>query len=123
MGFVKETVLGGRKKLSEEGKKTASERLTKARKEDEKLVKGIFKNVEAPGAEAMFSYRAYKEHPIQTFTLQDGETYEIPLGVAKHINRQCRYTRAANLVDASGKPMIGSGKPIPRYEFISTDYM
>ena len=50
MSFVKETVLGGRSKLSSEGKKKASDKLEKARKEDEKLVKGIFKNLEAPGA-------------------------------------------------------------------------
>ena len=123
MSFVKETVLGGRKKLSEEGKKKASELLDKARKGDEKLVTGVFKNLEDAGAEAMFSIRLYKEHPIQTYTLEDGKTYEIPLGVARHINRQCKYQRAANLVDANGMPMVGAGTPTQRYEFVSTDYM
>lgn len=123
MSFVRETVLGGRAKLSDTAKQAASEQLKKARIEDEKLVKGVFKNLEAPGTETMFSYRAYKEHPIQTYTFEDGKTYEIPLGVAKHINRDCKYQRSANLVDAEGKPMVGEGKPIQRYEFTSTDYM
>lgn len=123
MGFVKETVIGQKKELSKEAKKTASEQLEKMRKDDEVLVKGIFKNIEAPGCEVMFSYRKYKEHPIQTYTLQDGETYEIPMGVAKHINRQCKYKRCAHLVGKDGKPMVGYGKPIQRYEFVSTDYM
>jgi hypothetical protein len=123
MSFVKETVVAGKDKLSEEGRKKASEALEQARKKDEKMVKGIFKNLEAPGAEAMFSYRAYKEHPIRTYTLEDGKTYDLPLGVAKHINRQCRYQRCANLIDKDGKPMIGAGDPVQRYEFTPTDYM
>jgi len=123
MSFVKEVNLGKKTKLSSEGMKKASEKLEKARKEDEKLVTGIFENVEAPGAEVTFSYRAYKEHPIRTFTLEDGKSYEIPIGVARHINRQCRYQRAANLIDKEGKPMVGCGEPIKRYKFTPTDYM
>ena len=116
-------VLGRKDKLSTEAKKKASEKIEKARKEDEKLVTGIFKNLEAPGAEATFSLRLYKEHPIRTFTLEDGKKYEIPMGVAKHINRQCKYQRASNLLDKEGKPTIGAGKPIQRYEFTPTDYL
>lgn len=123
MSFVKEVTLGKKTNLSQEAKKKASEKLEKARKEDEKLVKGIFKNLEAPGADLTFSLRTYKDHPIRTYTLEDGKEYEIPLGAAKHINRQCKYQRSANLLDADGKPIVGQGAPVQRYEFTSTDYM
>lgn len=123
MSFVREMTLGKKTKLSEADKKKASELLEKARKEDEKIVNGVFKNLEVPGAELTFSYRDYKEHPIRTFTLEDGKSYDIPFGVAKHINRQCKYKRSKYLVDKEGKPILGADKPIQRYEFTPKDYL
>lgn len=123
MSFVKEINVVNKGKLSAEEKKKTSDLIEKARKEDEKLVKGIFKNLEAPGCETTFSYRAYKGEPIRVYTLEDGKEYTIPFGVAKHVNRQCRYKKNKYLVDADGKSMIGADKPFERYQFVSTDFM
>lgn len=123
MSFVKEILPTKREKLSEEAKKKADVKVEAARKENEKLVKGVFKNIESPGGDLTFAYRGYKGEPIKVYHLEDGLTYDLPLGVARHINRQCKYTKSTHLVDKEGRPMIGAGKPTQRYEFISTDFM
>jgi len=123
MTFVKEVLPTKREKLSAEAKKKASEKVEAARKEDSKMVKGVFTNRESSGGDLTFAYRGYKGDPIRVYHFIDGEEYTIPLGVARHINRQCKYTKSAHLVDKNGKPMIGAGKPVQRYEFISTDFM
>ena len=123
MTFVREVLPPKREKLSAEAKKKASEKVDAACKEDSKMVSGVFKNIESPGGDVTFTYRGYLADPIRVYNLVDGESYSLPLGVARHINRQCKYTKSAHLVNKDGTPMIGAGKPTQRYEFISTDFM
>ncbi|MHA1401148.1 MAG: hypothetical protein ACTSQE_12435 [Candidatus Heimdallarchaeaceae archaeon] len=123
MSFVKEINVPHKNKLSAESKRKASTLIEEKRKEDSKLVKGIFKNLEAPGSDVEFPYRAYKGDPIRVYTLEDGESYTIPLGVAKHINNQCTYKRHKHLVDKDGKHNLAWDKSIERYQFVSTDFM
>jgi len=123
MSFVKEITITDRSKLGAEAKRKASAMLAKYREEDAKLVKGVFKNLEAPGCDLEFPYLKYKGEPIRVYTFEDGKEYTIPLGVAKHINQQCKYKRHKWLVDAEGKPMLGADKPTERYQFVSTDFM
>lgn len=122
MNYVREVHLEKRKARSEEEKKKASEIVEAAHKEDSKIVKGVFKNHESPGGDAIFSIKLYRGDPVRTYNLVDGETYELPLGVAKHINRQCRYKKHKWLVNKDGKPLMGWDKPIERYSFVSTDF-
>lgn len=122
MDYVREVHVEKRKKISDEEKKKASDLVEKARKEDSRLVKGIFKNHESPGGDATFSIRLYKGDPIRTYSLVDGHEYEIPLGVARHINRQCRYKKHKWLVDKDGNKMVGADKPFERYSFVSNDF-
>jgi hypothetical protein len=66
--------------------KTETEELIKkARKEDEKLVKGRFEFTDAQGGFFEFTYRWYPGL-IQKFTLVHGETCELPIGLVKHLN-------------------------------------
>lgn len=123
MSFVKEVLPSKTEIRSAEMKKKASDMIEAAKKEDAKLVKGLFKNLISEGGDASFAYRAYKGDPIRVYTLVDGETYTIPLGVAKHINNQCQYQKSKYLLDKEGEPMVGLGKPTQRYQFISTDFM
>jgi len=123
MSFVKEVSVGQSKKLTNEQKKKSSELVEKAMKEDARLVKGVFKNLECPGGDLEFAYRAYKGEPVRVYRFLDGETYEIPIGVAKHLNKQCKYKKSQHLVDKNGNKMVGAGKPIDRYQFVSTDFM
>jgi hypothetical protein len=58
---------------------------------DREPVKGIFKYYEVPGGCLEFNYRAYKQDPIEFFSLRDGEVYTLPLGIAKHLNKSGWY--------------------------------
>lgn len=123
MSFVKEITTFGKTKRTEEEKKKSSEMIETARKADAKLVKGVFKNLECPGGDLQFAYHAYKGEPTRVYHLVDGKEYEIPMGVAKHINRQCKYKRSKHLIDKEGNQMITADKPIERYQFVSTEFM
>ena len=61
------------------------------RDKDREMVKGRFIFHEVPGGSMSFCFRAYKEDPIETFDMIDGEVYTVPLGVAKHLNKNCWY--------------------------------
>jgi len=58
---------------------------------DREPVKGIFKYYEVPGGCLEFNYRAYKQDPIEFFSLIDGQVYTLPLGIAKHLNKSGWY--------------------------------
>lgn len=123
MSFVKEINLASKSKLTPEQKKKASDMIETARKIDAKLVKGIFKNLECPGGDLQFAYHQYKGEPTRVYHMLDGQEYEIPMGVAKHINRQCKYKKSRHLVDKNGNKMITADKPIDRYQFVSQEFM
>ena len=123
MSFVKEITTFRKSKRTAEEKKKSSDLIETARKADSKLVKGIFKNLECPGGDLQFAYHAYKGEPTRVYHMIDGEEYEIPIGVAKHINRQCKYKKSRYLVDKDGKRMITADKPIDRYQFVSAEFM
>lgn len=127
MSYVKEISLSTKKHLSDEGKKKASELIEKQRKEDNKMVKGIFKNLEAPGGDVQFAFRMYKGDPARVYHFVDGQEYEIPIGVAKHINRTCKYSRKkySNILtkDSGGNWSQIPDKPIERYQFVSHEFM
>ena len=61
------------------------------RDKDREMVKGIFRFYEVPGGTMQFSLKLYKEDHVENFTLNDGEIYTIPLGVARHLNKNGWY--------------------------------
>ena len=65
--------------------------LEEKRKEDRKMVRGIFRFHEVPNGQMDFVYRKYAGDPLEKFSMKDGEVYEVPLGVAKHLNTNCWY--------------------------------
>ncbi len=121
--YVKEISEFNESKLTTEEKKKTSEKIEKDKIENSKLVKGVFKNSECPGGDVTFAYRMYKGDPVRTYHFVDGQEYTIPLGVARHINRQCKYKKSKYLIDKDGNKIIGRDTPIERYQFISQDYM
>jgi len=123
MSFVKDISVGVKVKRQGEELKKAKELCENARKEDAKLVKGIFKNLEAPGGDLEFTYRGHRGEPIRVYHLQDGETYEIPIGVAKHININTRVPVHQYLTDVDGRPITTPGSFRQRYQFLSPEYM
>lgn len=93
------------------------------RDKEREMVKGIFRDYECAGGEVSFSFKKYKEDPIENFTLKDGQVYTVPLGVAKHLNMNCNYGVHEYSVDAEGRKIQVIGQKVHRYGFSSLDFM
>ena len=124
MSFVKELKMSTLTKRTGEMLKKASELAEKERKEDAKLVKGIFKNLEVAGGDVKFPYRKHRGENIRLYHFHDGEEYEIPLGLAKHINQDTKVPIHTNLIDPNtNKRITAPGSYTERFQFLSTEYM
>jgi len=93
------------------------------RDKDREKVKGIFKFYEVPGGEISFVFRKYKEDPVEKFTMVDGKMYNIPLGVAKHLNKSGWYPVHQYMQDESGKTSMKVGQKVRRYGFQSLEFV
>jgi hypothetical protein len=67
-------------------KQLCMEKLKPYIEEETKIVKGIFRNYETPGASAPIQVIKYPGIPGFQETMTDNETYEIPLYVARFLN-------------------------------------
>lgn len=61
------------------------------RDKDREPVKGIFRFHEVPGGEMSFSLKIHKGDQVENYTIKDGEVKTVPLGVARHLNKNCWY--------------------------------
>lgn len=104
-------------------KDTKKKNLKYYRDKDREEVKGIFRFYEVPGGSMSFSYRAYKEDQVERFDFVDGHVYTIPLGVAKHLNKNGWYPVHKNHMDDSGKYSQLVGKKVRRFGFQSLEFM
>jgi hypothetical protein len=93
------------------------------RDKDREMVRGIFKFYEVEGGEMSFVYKAYKEDPVERFDFVDGQIYTIPLGVAKHLNRNGWYPVHAYMTDENGKPTQKIGQKVRRFGFNSLEFV
>ena len=103
-------------------KESKSEKYMKAYKTDSRLVKGKFFCHMPKGGEVTFPFRKYKEDQRVDYKLVDGQEYELPLGVVKHIN-SCGWEVHTHLLDPQGKPFVGTGKTETRFTFQSLDFI
>ena len=71
--------------ISKTDKEASKKLLDKFIDEETKLVKGRFKNHENKGCSAKIIVRKYPGIPVFEREMQDGEIYEIPLYVARHL--------------------------------------
>lgn len=92
------------------------------RDRDRKKVKGIFRNYETKGGVIKFPIKLYKEDPVETYTLKDGEVYTLPLGVAKHLEKRCYRRKKKFLVDEAGNPRVVNGDKVKRFGFQSLEF-
>lgn len=98
---------------------------------DREPVKGIFKYYEVPGGCLEFNYRAYKEDPIEFFSLIDGQVYTIPLGIAKHLNKsgwypEYEYYQSDKTTARAFSPeghVMRVAKKVRRYGFQSLEFV
>lgn len=93
------------------------------REKDREKVKGVFRYFESPGATLSFPFKKYKKDPVEIYHLIDGQTYELPLGVAKHLNNNGWYPIHVHRIDDMGNahPMVG--KKVKRFGFDSLEFM
>lgn len=118
-----------KKNVKPENAKTA-QNIKYQHDKDREPVKGIFRYYEVPMGCLEFNYRAYKEDPIEFFSLIDGQMYTLPLGVAKHLNKSGWYPEYEYY---KGDPMMchafGDGsavrvsKKVRRYGFQSLEFV
>jgi len=106
----------------------SSRKLTKEeykimREKDLKMVKGIFRSFEPRGGSITFCYKKYKEDPVMNFTMMDGQTYDVPYMVARHLNNSCSYPKHTNVLDAQGNPSVCVGEKVKRCSFESLEFM
>jgi len=93
------------------------------RDKDREPVRGKFIFHEVPGGLMSFVYKAYKEDDVERFDLVDGEIYTLPLGVAKHLNKNCWYPVHAYAMDENGRPTMKIGQKVRRCSFQSLEFV
>ena len=93
------------------------------RDKDREIVRGIFKYHEVPGGSFSFIYKAYKEDPVERYDFVDGQVYSIPLGVAKHLNKNGWYPVHAFALDDYGKSTMKIGQKVRRFGFNSLEFV
>lgn len=93
------------------------------REKDAQKVRGVFHWLENPGGVFSFVFRQYKGEPVMRYSLKDGETYELPLGVARHLNNNVGRFEHVHLLDKDGKPSQLAKRRIRRVSFESLDFM
>jgi len=92
------------------------------RDKDREMVKGVFRFHEVPGGSMNFVFRKYKEDQVERYDMVDGQIYTIPLGVAKHLNKNVSYPIHAFLEQENG-PTIKVGKTVRRCSFQSLEFI
>lgn len=115
------------RKKSASRPKAESDAIIKAkRKEDDKLVKGVFEFPEAEGGFFRFNYRIYPGEAIRTFELIHGETCEIPMGLVKHLNGiKKKIRRYKDVEQAQSGPLKTprTYETLSRVRFIPSDFI
>jgi hypothetical protein len=93
------------------------------RAEERKPVKGIFKFYDVPGGLMEFNYLKYKGDPIEKYSLVDGEVYTLPLGVARHLNKNGAYPVHSFTLAENGSVSSRIGRMVRRFAFQSLEFM
>ena len=93
------------------------------RDKDREMVKGIFRFYEVPGGSMSFVIKLYKEDQTERYELWDGAIYTLPLGVAKHLNKNGWYPIHAYHQGENGAPGIHIGKKVRRFGFQSLEFV
>ena len=97
--------------------------LRKEWEKDRQLVRGIFRNHECPGGMLSFPFYKYKWDELKVYELKDGEVYEIPRAVAKHLNTNCSYPTYNYKNNVHGLPEVTVAERVRRTSFQSLEFM
>jgi len=99
-------------------------KLQKEYDRDKEPVKGIFRFYELAGGSLSFNLRLYpQEKEVSRYDMVDGLAYTIPLGVAKHLNKNGWYPVHSFATDENGKPIAKIGQKVRRFGFESLEFI
>lgn len=111
-------------------KKEAVKSLKWQRDKDREMVRGIFRFHEVPGGEMMMVYKAYKEDKVERYQLIDNCVYTIPLGLARHLNKNCWYPEyeymmgdASTVAAFGGNQQMRVARKVRRCSFQSLEFV
>lgn len=99
-----------------------NDRIKDQQKEEARIVKGRFQCFQPVGGTVQFSFKKYKDDPVVTYTMKDGEIYEVPLSVARHLNQNCRYPVNQLGVNENGSQRTDIGRMVPRMSFTPLEF-
>ena len=102
--------------------KSQKEALRYKRDRDRVLVKGIFNYHQIPGGKLEFFLKLYEQDPVEKYSLVDGTVYELPRGVARHLNRSGINYVHKHTLDENGMPATIIGTKLKRYSFSSLEF-
>jgi hypothetical protein len=98
--------------------------ITKMRKEDDKIRKGMFEFLDAMGGWLDFAYRKYPGEPIQMIKLTHGEICDLPMGLIKHLNNTKKKVRRYSIeLPQNGQKMPRSFETVSRVRFTPMDVL
>lgn len=92
---------------------------------DRRKLKGVFRDLEVKGGVLKFAFKKWKGDDICFYELHDGQEYELPVAVVKHLNNLCYHedSYSKDLISADGRPMKNpNSKKITRFSFQSSEY-
>ena len=104
-------------------KQSLKKKLQYEAEKDRQKVKGKFVFHECPGGVLKFTAKLNKGDKIERFALRDGHVYELPLGIAKHLNNNCWYPEHKLLIDEDGNPSHRVNKRVQRFSFQSLEFI
>lgn len=87
------------------------------------IVRGIFRFHECPGGVMSFNFKEFKEDEVETYSFEDGKVYSIPLGVAKHLNKNLWYPEYEHFKDEQTQNLMRISKKVRRCSFQSLEFM
>lgn len=93
------------------------------REKDRQPVKGMFKFHEVPGGQLDMSIKIYPGDQVETYSFKDGEVKTIPLGVAKHLNKNGWYPEYSYVQGENLQNVATMTKKIRRFNFSSLEFM
>lgn len=111
------------KEAKDQQRRTNEIALRKLWEKDREMVRGIFRYHECPGGVMEFPFHKYKWDEMKTYSLKDGEVYELPRAVAKHLNTNCSYPTYNYKNNAAGQPEVTISERVRRTSFQSLEFV
>lgn len=95
---------------------------------ESRKVTGVFRDLEVgAGGNLKFSARKYKWDQVEAYDFRDGQTYEVPLWLARHLNENCKWPAYRHNIDPNAKEgekvKQYIGQYNHRFAFVSSDFI